>query len=114
VTFIGGIIRKIRIDEIPQIFNVLRGEMSFVGPRPERPTIVNDLINDMSCYPYRHIVKPGITGWAQVNYPYGASIADAREKLKFDLYYVKNCSLMLDLIILLQTVRVVIWPQGVR
>jgi|tagenome__1003787_1003787.scaffolds.fasta_scaffold20845334_2 sugar transferase (PEP-CTERM system associated) len=114
VTFIGAIIRKIRIDEIPQIFNVLRGEMSFVGPRPERPTIVNDLIKDMSCYPYRHIVKPGITGWAQVNYPYGASIADAREKLKFDLYYVKNCSLMLDLIILLQTVRVVIWPQGVR
>jgi sugar transferase (PEP-CTERM system associated) len=114
VTFIGGIIRKIRIDEIPQIFNVLRGEMSFVGPRPERPSIVNDLIKDMSCYPYRHIVKPGITGWAQVNYPYGASIADAREKLKFDLYYVKNCSLMLDLIILLQTVRVVIWPQGVR
>jgi sugar transferase (PEP-CTERM system associated) len=114
VTCVGSITRKIRIDELPQIFNVLRGEMSFVGPRPERPAIVDELVRDMSSYPYRHIVKPGITGWAQVNYPYGASITDAREKLKFDLYYVKNCSLMLDMIILLQTVRVILWPQDVR
>jgi sugar transferase (PEP-CTERM system associated) len=114
VTRVGQVIRLIRVDELPQILNVLRGEMSFVGPRPERPTIVNDLISEITCYPYRHMVKPGITGWAQINYPYGASVQDAKEKLKFDLYYVKNASLILDLTIILQTVRVVLFAQGAR
>jgi sugar transferase (PEP-CTERM system associated) len=114
VTRVGAVIRLIRVDELPQILNVLRGEMSFVGPRPERPSIVNDLIGEITCYPYRHMVKPGITGWAQINYPYGASVEDAKEKLRFDLYYVKNASLLLDLIIILQTVRVVLFAQGAR
>ncbi|WP_207479460.1 TIGR03013 family XrtA/PEP-CTERM system glycosyltransferase [Arenibaculum pallidiluteum] len=114
VTRVGQLIRLIRVDELPQILNVLRGEMSFVGPRPERPTIVNDLISEITSYPHRHMVKPGITGWAQINYPYGASIEDSKEKLKFDLYYVKNSSLLLDLIIILQTVRVVLFAQGAR
>lgn len=114
VTLIGTLIRKVRIDELPQVVNVLRGEMSFVGPRPERPSIVAELEQEIESYPYRHIVKPGITGWAQVNYPYGASTEDAKQKLKFDLYYVKNHSIFLDLIIMLQTVRVVLWPEGVR
>ena len=114
VTLVGSFIRKVRIDELPQVINVLRGEMSFVGPRPERPSIVADLAQEIESYSYRHIVKPGITGWAQVNYPYGASIEDAKQKLKFDLYYVKNHSILLDLIIMLQTVRVVLWPDGAR
>lgn len=114
VTRIGRIIRKTRIDEIPQIFNVLSGDMSFVGPRPERPSIVLDLEDEIPFFKYRHVVKPGITGWAQVNYPYGASIEDAREKLKYDLYYVKNESIFLDFLILMETVRVVFWPDGAR
>ncbi len=114
VTGIGHFIRKTRIDEIPQILNVLKGEMSFVGPRPERPAIVADLEAQIPFFKYRHIVKAGITGWAQVNYPYGASIADAREKLKYDLYYVKNGSLLLDFLILMETVRVIVWPDGAR
>ena len=114
VTRVGQVIRQLRIDEIPQIYNVLRGEMSFVGPRPERPTIVKELAAEIPFYDYRHTVKPGITGWAQINYPYGASIRDAREKLMYDLYYVKNFSLFFDCIVLLQTLRVVLWPQGVR
>lgn len=114
VTRVGAIIRKIRIDEIPQALNVLKGEMSFVGPRPEQITIVDELSRSIPYYGYRHMVKPGITGWAQINYPYGASIEDACQKLKFDLYYIKNYSLVLDLLILIQTVRVILWPQGVR
>ncbi|NKB55939.1 MAG: TIGR03013 family PEP-CTERM/XrtA system glycosyltransferase [Alphaproteobacteria bacterium] len=114
VTPVGAFIRLTRIDEIPQIYNVLRGEMSFIGPRPERPTIVEDLATKIQYYNYRDAVKPGITGWAQINYPYGASVEDAKQKLKFDLFYIKNYSLMLDFLILLQTVRVVLWPQGVR
>jgi len=114
VTMVGNIIRKIRVDELPQLINVLRGEMSFVGPRPERPSIVTDLAREIPSYTYRHVIKPGITGWAQINYPYGASIEDSKQKLKYDLYYVKNQNLFLDLIIILQTVRVVLWPQGVR
>ena len=114
VTKVGAFIRKTRVDEIPQILNVLKGEMSFVGPRPERPAFVDDLSHNIPYYRYRHMVKPGITGWAQVGYPYGASIDDAYKKLKFDLYYIKNYSLVLDFIILIQTVRVVLWPQGVR
>jgi sugar transferase (PEP-CTERM system associated) len=114
ITHVGNFIRGSRIDEIPQIINVLRGEMSFVGPRPERPSIVDELEEHIPYYSYRHMVKPGITGWAQINYPYGASLHDAREKLKYDVYYIKNYSVLLDLITILQTVRVVLWPQGVR
>ncbi|MGK2284936.1 TIGR03013 family XrtA/PEP-CTERM system glycosyltransferase [Pedomonas sp. V897] len=114
VTPIGRIIRSTRIDEIPQIFNVLRGDMSFVGPRPERPFFVEELATKIPFYNERHIVKPGITGWAQLNYPYGASEEDARHKLEFDLYYIKNYTIFLDLLILIQTVRVVLWQDGVR
>ena len=114
VTPVGRFLRASRIDEIPQIFNVLMGDMSFVGPRPERPQFVDELAAEIPFYRERHVVKPGITGWAQLNYPYGASIMDARHKLEYDLYYVKNYSLFLDLIILIQTVRVVIWQDGVR
>jgi sugar transferase (PEP-CTERM system associated) len=114
VTPVGGFLRRTRIDEIPQIYNVLRGEMSFIGPRPERPTIVEQLRREIPFYDYRHAVKPGITGWAQINYSYGASLEDARQKLKLDLFYIKNYSLILDLLILMQTVRVVLWAQGSR
>lgn len=116
ITPIGNFIRKTRLDEIPQVINVLRGEMSFIGPRPERPFFVESLCEAIPYYSERHRVKPGITGWAQVCYPYGASIEDAKEKLAYDLYYIKNRSLFLDIVILLQTVRVVLWPgaAGVR
>ncbi|HEX8485529.1 TIGR03013 family XrtA/PEP-CTERM system glycosyltransferase [Sphingomonas sp.] len=113
-TRIGRIIRKIRIDELPQCWTVLKGEMSFVGPRPERPQFVDHLEQELPYYAERHMVKPGITGWAQINYPYGASIEDARHKLEYDLYYAKNYSPFLDLLILLQTLRVVLWPVGAR
>ena len=114
ITRIGNFIRQTRIDEIPQILNVLRGDMSFVGPRPERSYFVEQLTQKIPYYFERHRVKPGITGWAQLNYSYGASIEDAKEKLKYDLYYIKNCSVFLDLIILMQTARVIVWPNGVR
>lgn len=114
VTRVGKLIRKLRIDELPQAWTVLRGQMSFVGPRPERKQFVDDLATKMPYYAERHMVKPGITGWAQVNYPYGASLEDARHKLEYDLYYAKNYTPFLDLLILLQTVRVVIWPEGAR
>ncbi len=114
VTWLGAFIRKVRIDELPQAFNVLRGDMSFVGPRPERPFFVDQLARDIPYYSYRHAIKPGITGWAQVRYPYGASVEDAIEKLKYDLYYVKNNTLFLDLIILFQTIQVVIFQDGAR
>jgi sugar transferase (PEP-CTERM system associated) len=114
VTRIGRIIRKLRIDELPQAWSVLKGEMSFVGPRPERPQFVADLEARLPYYAERHVVKPGITGWAQINYPYGASIEDSREKLEFDLYYAKNYTPFLDLLILLQTARVILWPEGAR
>ncbi|MBL8646443.1 TIGR03013 family XrtA/PEP-CTERM system glycosyltransferase [Sphingosinicella xenopeptidilytica] len=114
VTPVGRILRASRIDEIPQIYNVLTGDMSFVGPRPERPVFVEELAAEIPYYRERHIVKPGITGWAQLNYPYGASVMDARHKLEYDLYYIKNYSLFLDLLILIQTVRVVVWQDGVR
>jgi sugar transferase (PEP-CTERM system associated) len=112
VTRIGRFIRKTRIDELPQLINVLRGDMSFVGPRPERPVFVNELKKAIPYYDLRHSVKPGITGWAQVRYSYGASVEDARKKLQFDLYYVKNHSLFLDLLILVETVRVVLFREG--
>lgn len=114
VTRIGRFIRKVRIDELPQAWSVLKGEMSFVGPRPERPQFVEDLEDKLPYYAERHMVKPGITGWAQINYPYGASIEDARHKLEYDLYYAKNYTPFLDLLILLQTLRVVLWHEGAR
>ncbi|NJM51365.1 MAG: TIGR03013 family PEP-CTERM/XrtA system glycosyltransferase [Sphingomonadales bacterium] len=114
ITRIGKFIRKVRIDELPQTWNVLKGEMSFVGPRPERPEFVADLEGQLSYYAERHMVKPGITGWAQINYPYGASIDDARQKLEYDLYYAKNYTPFLDILILLQTLRVILWPDGAR
>jgi sugar transferase (PEP-CTERM system associated) len=114
VTAVGQVIRKTRIDEIPQIFNVLNGDMSFVGPRPERPFFVDQFNVNIPYYSERHVVKPGITGWAQLNYPYGASEDDTRRKLEYDLYYIKNYSIFLDILILIQTVRVVLWPDGVR
>jgi lipopolysaccharide/colanic/teichoic acid biosynthesis glycosyltransferase len=113
-TRIGRTIRKLRIDELPQIFNVLRGEMSFVGPRPERPFFVSELAKEIPYYNARHSIKPGITGWAQVRYPYGASLEDAIEKLQYDLYYVKNHTLFLDIMILFETVQVVLWGKGAR
>jgi sugar transferase (PEP-CTERM system associated) len=114
VTRVGAIIRKLRIDELPQAWTVLKGEMSLVGPRPERPQFVADLEARLPFYAERHVVKPGITGWAQINFPYGASVEDARQKLEYDLYYAKNYTPFLDLLILLQTVRVVLWPEGAR
>ena len=114
ITRVGRLIRTLRIDELPQAWSVLKGEMSFVGPRPERPQFVADLEARLPYYSERHVVKPGITGWAQINYPYGASVEDAREKLEFDLYYAKNYTPFLDLLILLQTARVILWPEGAR
>jgi lipopolysaccharide/colanic/teichoic acid biosynthesis glycosyltransferase len=112
VTRVGRFIRKTRIDELPQLLNVLRGEMSFVGPRPERPSFVAQLKEQIPFYDLRHSVKPGLTGWAQVRYSYGASVEDARTKLQFDLYYVKNHSLFLDVLILFETVRVILFREG--
>jgi sugar transferase (PEP-CTERM system associated) len=114
ITRVGAIIRKLRVDELAQIFNVLRGDMSLVGPRPERPYFVAELARAIPYYSERHWVRPGITGWAQVNYPYGASTEDARIKLTYDLYYVKNRSIFLDFMILLQTARVIFWNYGAR
>jgi sugar transferase (PEP-CTERM system associated) len=114
ITRIGQLLRKSRIDELPQIWSVLKGDMSFVGPRPERPEFVSDLEDKLTYYAERHMVKPGITGWAQINYPYGASLQDARAKLEYDLYYAKNYTPFLDILILLQTLRVVLWPEGAR
>jgi sugar transferase (PEP-CTERM system associated) len=114
VTRVGSIIRKLRIDELPQAWTVLTGRMSLVGPRPERPQFVADLEARLPYYAERHVVKPGITGWAQINFPYGASVEDARQKLEYDLYYAKNYTPFLDLLILLQTVRVVLFPEGAR
>ena len=113
-TRVGRFIRRTRIDELPQVLNVFLGHMSFVGPRPERPYFVDDLAAQIPYYPARHSVKPGITGWAQVRFPYGASVEDAMNKLQYDLYYVKNHSLFLDLMILLQTTQVVVLGKGVR
>ncbi len=114
ITRVGKFLRMTRIDEIPQAWNVLKGEMSFVGPRPERPEFVQELERQIPYYAERHMVKPGLTGWAQINYPYGASVEDSRCKLEYDLYYAKNYTPFLDVLILLQTLRVVLWPEGVR
>ena len=114
ITRLGYWLRKLRIDELPQTWTVLKGEMSFVGPRPERRQFVDDLEQHLRYYAERHMVKPGITGWAQINYPYGASIEDARHKLEYDLYYAKNYTPFLDFLILIQTLRVILWPEGAR
>jgi sugar transferase (PEP-CTERM system associated) len=114
VTRVGRLIRLLRIDELPQIFNVLRGDMSLVGPRPERPFFVDQLQQQVPYFAVRHSVKPGVTGWAQVRYPYGSSVEDAIQKLQYDLYYVKNHSLFLDIVILFETVVVVLTGKGAR
>jgi sugar transferase (PEP-CTERM system associated) len=114
VTRVGRIIRKLRLDEIPQMINVIKGEMSFVGPRPERPIFVEELAGEIPFYSHRHSVKPGITGWAQLYYPYGASKEDALEKLKYDLYYIKNMSPFMDFTIILETIKVVLFGKGAR
>ena len=114
VTRVGRICRKLRFDELPQLWNVIRGDMSIVGPRPERPQFVNDLETKIRYYNLRHSIKPGLAGWAQLSYPYGASEEDAAEKLKYDLFYVKNHNLFLDMVILIETVEVVIFGRGAR
>lgn len=114
VTKTGEFLRKSRIDEIPQLFNVLGGSMSLVGPRPERPEFVEKLKEIIPYYSSRHFVKPGVTGWAQVSYPYGASVDDAIEKLRYDLYYIKNLTLIFDLMIILETIKVVLFRRGGR
>jgi len=112
VTRVGKFIRKARIDELPQLWNVLKGEMSFIGPRPERPEFIEQLEREIPYYDLRHLVMPGITGWAQVMYPYGSSVEDAREKLQYDLFYIKNFSLLLDFVILMKTIRIVLRREG--
>ena len=114
MTRVGAVIRRFRIDEFPQLLNVLEGEMSLVGPRPERPFFVEQLTREIPYYAVRHSVKPGVTGWAQVRYDYGATVADSLEKLQYDLYYVKNHSLFLDIVILFETIGVVLSGKGAR
>ncbi len=114
VTRVGRVIRRLRIDELPQIFNVLLGDMSIIGPRPERPFFVEQLTRELPYYALRHSIKPGVTGWAQVRYPYGATVEDSLQKLQYDLYYIKNHNLMLDLLVLAETVGVVLTGKGAR
>jgi sugar transferase (PEP-CTERM system associated) len=114
ITRVGSVLRKFRIDELPQLYNVLRGDMSFVGPRPERPEFVEKLSENIPYYNERHRVKPGLSGWAQIRYPYGASEEDGFEKLQYDLYYVKNCSILLDMLVILQTAEVVLLGKGAQ
>ena len=111
---IGIFLRKTRLDEIPQLYNVFKGDMSFVGPRPERPEFVAKLKEIIPYYSNRHFLKPGLTGWAQVRYPYGASVEDAIEKLRYDLYYIKNLSPFLDMLVVLETIKVVLFSRGGR
>jgi len=114
ITRVGGFLRKYRLDELPQFFNVIRGEMSFVGPRPERPCFVEELRKTIPYYDERHSVRPGITGWAQVQYRYGSTVEDAIRKLEYDLFYLKHLSLPFDLAIIFQTIRIVIGGHGAR
>lgn len=114
VTRLGKYLRKFRLDEIPQMYNVLKGDMSFIGPRPERPEFVRELKEQIPYYSERHCVKPGITGWAQIKYPYGASVEDSAEKLRYDLYYIKNTSIPLDLLIMIETAKVILFGRGGR
>lgn len=111
-TIVGRIIRKIRVDEIPQFWNILKGEMSFVGPRPERPHFVTQLAQEIPFYEQRHLIPPGLTGWAQIKYPYGSSVEDARQKLQYDLYYIKNQGLLLDAVILFETIKTILFGRG--
>jgi sugar transferase (PEP-CTERM system associated) len=113
-TRVGRIIRKLRIDEIPQFWNILKGEMSFVGPRPERPHFVDQLAQEIPYYEQRHLIAPGLTGWAQIKYPYGASIEDARQKLQYDLFYIKNHGLILDAIIMFETIKIILFGRGAQ
>lgn len=113
-TRVGRIIRKIRVDEIPQFWNILKGEMNFVGPRPERPHFVEQLAEEIPYYQQRHLIAPGLTGWAQIKYPYGASIEDARQKLQYDLFYIKNHSLFLDALIMFETVKIILFGRGAQ
>lgn len=114
VTRVGRVIRKIRIDEIPQFWNILKGEMNFVGPRPERPHFVQQLAAEIPFYEQRHLIEPGLTGWAQIKYPYGSSVEDARQKLQYDLYYIKNQSLVLDAVIMFETIKTILFGRGAR
>ena len=114
ITKIGHFLRKTSLDELPQLFNILKGDMSFIGPRPERGEFVERLAEQIPYYGKRHFIKPGVTGWAQVKYPYGATDEDALEKLRYDLYYIKNFSITLDLMIILETVKVVLFGRGGR
>ena len=113
-TRVGRVLRKIRVDEIPQFWNILKGEMNFVGPRPERPHFVAQLAEEISYYEQRHLIEPGLTGWAQIKYPYGASIEDARQKLQYDLFYIKNQSLILDAIIMFETIKIILFGRGAQ
>jgi lipopolysaccharide/colanic/teichoic acid biosynthesis glycosyltransferase len=113
ITRVGRFLRRTRLDELPQLWNVLKGDMSFVGPRPERPEFVEDLIRGIPYYSQRHVVRPGITGWAQVCYTYGATVEDALQKLQYDLFYIKNLSIPLDLYIIVETIKTVILRRGV-
>ena len=112
VTRVGKYLRKYRIDELPQLLNVLKGDMSFVGPRPERPEFVETLSENIPYFNFRHLVKPGLSGWAQIKYPYGASESDSKEKLKFDLYYIKHRSFLLNIFILIRTAEIVLFGKG--
>jgi exopolysaccharide biosynthesis polyprenyl glycosylphosphotransferase len=114
ITRVGHWLRRTRLDEVPQLWNVLRGDMGFVGPRPERPEFVEWLGREIPYYQLRHIIRPGLTGWAQINYPYGASAEESKEKLRYDLYYIKNMSLALDLFIAFQTVKILLLRRGSR
>jgi len=114
MTRVGRVIRKIRVDEIPQFWNILRGEMAFVGPRPERPHFVAQLAEQVPYYEQRHLIAPGLTGWAQIKYPYGSSIEDARHKLEYDLFYVKNHTLLFDMIILFETFKIILFGRGAQ
>jgi sugar transferase (PEP-CTERM system associated) len=113
-TRVGRVIRKIRVDEIPQFWNILKGEMSFVGPRPERPHFVAQLAEEIPFYEQRHLIAPGLTGWAQIKYPYGASIEDARQKLQYDLFYIKNHGLFLDAIVMFETIKIILFGRGAQ
>ena len=110
----GRFLRNTRMDEIPQLINVLKGDMAFVGPRPERPEFVEWLSREIPFYSLRHIVRPGVTGWAQVSYQYGASLEESKEKLRYDLYYVKHLSMAFDLFIIFQTVKVILFGRGAK
>jgi len=112
MTRVGRIIRKIRVDEIPQFWSILRGDMNFVGPRPERPHFIAQLAQEIPYYEQRHLIAPGLTGWAQIKYPYGASIEDARQKLQYDLYYIKKQSLTLDATIMFETIKTILFGRG--